>query len=106
MGKYSEGELDAWLRHDERDLGTVFVGPSSRDKPVRTTLPAAHQLWRESGQRFPLGGVAIPERHARRRDEHLRMIEKQRRGCTFFVTQVVYSVGDAKDLVSDYWYAC
>lgn len=106
VGKYADGELDSWLRHDERDLCTVFVGPSSRDKPVRTTLPTAHRIWHESGERFPLGGVTIPERHLRHRDEHLRMIDKQRRGCRFFITQVVYNVGDAKDLVSDYFYAC
>ena len=53
-----------------------------------------------------MGGVAIPERHRRRDDEHLRLLAKQVAGCRFFVTQVVYDVNAAKDLVSDYHYAC
>jgi 5,10-methylenetetrahydrofolate reductase len=53
-----------------------------------------------------LGGVAIPERHVRGGDEHLRMLRKQEAGCSFFVTQVVYDVNAAKDMVSDYRYEC
>jgi 5,10-methylenetetrahydrofolate reductase len=53
-----------------------------------------------------LGGVAIPERHSRRDDEHLRLLAKQDAGSRFFVTQVVYDVNAAKNLVSDYYYAC
>ncbi len=53
-----------------------------------------------------LGGVAIPERHSRRDNEHLRLIAKQEAGCRFFVTQVVYDVNAAKNLVSHYRYAC
>ena len=53
-----------------------------------------------------LGGVAIPERHSRREDEHLRLIGKQAAGCSYFVTQVVYDVNAAKNLVSDYKYEC
>lgn len=53
-----------------------------------------------------MGGVAIPERHDDRGDEHLRMVRKQVNGCSFFVTQVVYDLNAAKSLVSDYHYAC
>ena len=52
------------------------------------------------------GGVAIPERHSRRDDEHLRLLAKQDAGSRFFVTQVAYDVNAAKNLVSDYYYAC
>ena len=53
-----------------------------------------------------LGAVAIPERHTRKGDEHLRLIAKQEAGCAYFATQVVYDVNAAKNLVSDYVYAC
>jgi 5,10-methylenetetrahydrofolate reductase len=53
-----------------------------------------------------LGGVAIPERHTRNGDEHLRLLAKLAAGCAFFVTQVVYDVNAAKNLVSDYRYEC
>ena len=39
-------------------------------------------------------------------NEHLRLIAKQAAGCSFFVTQVVYDVNAAKDLISDYRYEC
>lgn len=116
VGKYDPAELDEWLRAEERDVSTVFVGASSREKDVLTTLPQAHAAWRRAEREtrsrgipqrsIPLGAVAIPERHQQRGDEHLRMLAKQESGCAFFITQVVYNVTDAKDLVSDYWYAC
>ena len=34
------------------------------------------------------------------------MLAKQAAGCSFFVTQVVYDVNAAKNLVSDYRYEC
>jgi 5,10-methylenetetrahydrofolate reductase len=61
---------------------------------------------REANSTLLVGGVAIPERHRRREDEHLRLLAKQDAGCRFFVTQVVYDVNAAKNLVSDYHYAC
>jgi len=38
--------------------------------------------------------------------EHLRLLAKQAAGCSFFVTQIVYDVNAAKNLVSDYHYEC
>jgi 5,10-methylenetetrahydrofolate reductase len=84
----------------------VFVGASSRDKAVATSLLRAYELRTEVRPELPLGGVAIPERHARTGKEHLRLVAKQAAGCSFFVTQVVYDVNAAKDLVSDYRYEC
>src|SRR6202012_2983612 len=46
------------------------------------------------------------ERHARGGTEHLRLIATQAAGCSFFVTQVVYDVNAAKELISDYHYEC
>jgi 5,10-methylenetetrahydrofolate reductase len=85
---------------------SVFVGASSREKVVATSLSRAYELRTEVRPGLPLGGVAIPERHARGAKEHLRLIAKQAAGCSFFVTQVVYDVNAAKDLVSDYHYEC
>jgi hypothetical protein len=107
VGKYAEAELRAWLEAQDADRAlTVFVGASSRDKQSATSLPRAQELWARTRPELPLGGVAIPERHTRRDDEHLRLIAKQEAGCSFFVTQVVYDVNAAKNLVSDYRYAC
>jgi 5,10-methylenetetrahydrofolate reductase len=84
----------------------VFVGSSSREKPVLTSLARAYELRDELQPELPLGGVAIAERHARQGDEHLRLIAKQAAGCSFFITQIVYDVNAAKDLISDYHHEC
>ncbi len=107
VGKYAEPELRSWLdSQDPAKSLSVFVGASSRDKPVATTLRRAQELRTETRPELMLGGVAIPERHTRSGDEHRRLLAKQEAGCSFFVTQVVYDVNAAKNLVSDYRYAC
>ena len=70
------------------------------------SLADAQAMRTELNPDLLLGGVAIPERHSRREDEHLRLIAKQEAGCRFFVTQVVYDLNAAKNLVSDYRYEC
>jgi hypothetical protein len=107
VGKYAEDELRSWL--DTTDPGrvlSVFVGASSGGKPVRTDLRRAQTLRDEVRPDLPLGAVVIGERHARNGDEHLRMLAKQERGCTFFISQVIYDLNETKNLVSDYFYEC
>jgi hypothetical protein len=107
VGKYAAPELRAWLSaQDPERVMTVLVGAGSSDAAPRTSLRDAQALRREANPELLLGGVAIPERHARRDDEHLRLLAKQDAGCRFFVTQVVYDINAAKNLVSDYHYAC
>jgi 5,10-methylenetetrahydrofolate reductase len=84
----------------------VFVGASSREKGVHTSLARAYELRDEVQPELPLGGVAISERHARQGDEHLRLIAKQAAGCSFFITQIVYDTNAAKNLISDYHHEC
>ena len=106
-GKYAPADLRSWLSaQDPRRLMTVLVGAASRNAKPRTSLADAHALRREVNPALSLGGVAIPERHSRRDDEHLRLLAKQDLGCRFFVTQVVYDINAAKNLVSDYHYEC
>ncbi|MFN2582736.1 MAG: methylenetetrahydrofolate reductase [Candidatus Dormibacteria bacterium] len=107
VSKYAPDELRAWLSaQDPARLMTVLVGPASSSAKVRTSLRDAQALRREVNPGMLLGGVAIPERHTRRDDEHLRLLAKQDAGCRFFVTQVVYDINAAKNLVSDYHYEC
>jgi hypothetical protein len=107
VGKHAEDELRSWLSAQEPDrVLTVFVGATSRTKQVATSLRRAQELRAEAAPDLLLGGVAIPERHTRTGEEHLRLLAKQAAGCSFFVTQVVYDVNAAKNLVSDYRYEC
>ncbi len=105
--KYTEDELREWISSQETTKRlSVFVGASSGDKHVAMTLRRAQELRAEVSPELLLGAVAIPERHTRRRDEHLRLVAKQDAGCSYFVTQVVYDANAAKNLVSDYAYEC
>ncbi|MBV8195512.1 MAG: methylenetetrahydrofolate reductase [Candidatus Dormibacteraeota bacterium] len=107
VSKYAPDELRAWLSaQDPGRLMTVLVGPASTGAAVRTSLRDAQALRREVNPGMLMGGVAIPERHTRHDDEHLRLLAKQDAGCRFFVTQVVYDINAAKNLISDYHYEC
>lgn len=107
VGKYERDELSAWItEQDAQRTLTVMVGAASSGTVAPTTLAEAQSLRATLNPDLLLGGVAIPERHSRRENEHLRLIAKQEAGCQFFVTQVVYDLNAAKNLVSDYRYAC
>jgi len=107
VGKYQESQLRSWLTSADTDqVGAVFVGSSSRDKPVHTSLTRAHEVRRETRPDLFAGAVTITERYTRGRDEHLRMLAKQEQGCAFFISQVVYDVDATKSMLSDYYYAC
>jgi hypothetical protein len=107
VSKYSAADLRSWLAaQDPARVLTVLVGAASSRAAAATSLADAQGWRRELNPALTLGGVAIPERHRRRNDEHLRLLAKQAAGCRFFVTQVVYDVHAAKNLVSDYHYTC
>lgn len=79
----------------------VLVGaPSARVGALKLTDASA--LARAHAPQVVLGGVAIPERHLRSYEEHLRMLTKSGAGCQFFVTQAVYDVSSSLSVLSDY----
>ena len=83
VSKHAEDGLRRWLRdQDPARALSVFVGASSREKAPATSLSRAYELRTEVRPDLPLGGVAIPERHARGGNEHLRLIAKQAAGCS------------------------
>jgi len=107
VGKYQREGLQTWISEQDplRTL-TVMVGAASSGTSAPVSLADAQAMRTELNPDLLLGGVAIPERHSRRENEHLRLIAKQEAGCQFFVTQVVYDLNAAKNLVSDYRYEC
>lgn len=118
VGKYTQDEFRRWLEAESQTRSTaearpageenlsVFVGAASRDQKTSLSMSAAYALRREINPDLVLGGVAIPERHLKREDEHLRLLSKTGEGCDFFVSQAVYNVEASKNLLSDYYYAC
>lgn len=85
---------------------SVFVGAASRTSKRLQELSEAHALRRQQFRDVPVGGVLIAERHAATRNEHERVLAKVDQGCSFFVSQAVYSAVDTKNVLSDLYYAC
>jgi hypothetical protein len=105
VGKYSREKLTEFLRSaDAQQILTVFVGASSRAQDVTMSMNDAYQLKASIKPEMALGGVTIPERHQGKGDEHLRVFNKIRQGCSFFVSQGVYDVNASKNFLSDYYY--
>ncbi len=107
VGKYEREALGSWItEQDAQRTLTVMVGAASSGTVAPVSLADAQAMRSDLKPDLLLGGVAIPERHTSRENEHLRLIAKQEAGCRFFVTQVVYDLNAAKNLVSDYRYEC
>ncbi|WP_169777815.1 methylenetetrahydrofolate reductase [Campylobacter curvus] len=102
VGKYSEVEFCEFLRHQQEDFITVFVGASSKSQEVKLKLDEAYALKAKFAPNITLGGICIPERHASKLDEHLKVAHKSEKGCEFFITQAVYNLENAKKFIDDY----
>ena len=95
-----------WLSKNSDLESVVFVGASSQQqvKNTKFSLSDAYDLRGQNFNHLLLGGVTIPERHRKKGDEHKRLLAKEENGCSFFVSQCVYNVTEAKNLLSDYYY--
>lgn len=107
VGKYSAAELTNWLKKSsDKDRFSVFVGASSSQQQVTLELADAYQLSRQHNSGLTFGGVIIPERHMKKNDEHVRVVNKIKQGCSFFVSQATYNVEASKNFLSDYYHYC
>lgn len=110
IARLSEAEWLSWLTGSSRDYGLgvlSLVGrPTSRNAPFPLALSRAYQLAAAHEARFVLGGVAIAERHGGEHSESRRMLAKAELGCSFFVSQAVYSVDATIRMLSAYTRDC
>jgi len=105
VAKHDRASLSARLERIRAHAGLcTFVGAASRRQPASLRLPDAYALHRESFADVPLGGVLIAERHGATPGEDERVVRKMRDGCSFFITQAVYSVVASKNVLSDLYY--
>ena len=80
--KYRREDLRNWIaEQDPRHTLTVMVGAASGGATPAVSLADAQAMRAELNPNLLLGGVAIPERHSRRENEHVRLIAKQEAGC-------------------------
>ena len=52
------------------------------------------------------GGVAIAERHTDKRSEAARLLSKTIDGCSYFISQTVYSAEPTRKMLTDYVRDC
>jgi 5,10-methylenetetrahydrofolate reductase len=95
---------EAWQKYGVKDL--VLVGSPSKDIKASLPLKEAYAALNESQHPFFVGGVTIAERHAKKGDEHQRLIEKFRQGCNFFISQAIYNPQATIDLLTRYAIEC
>lgn len=105
-GRSPDG-LSSDLRKLEQtsNLG-VLVGAASRTQAASLKLSQAYALAKAETPRLPIGGVLIAERHEKTLAEDQRALTKMDAGCTYFISQAVYSVHATKNMLSDLHYRC
>jgi hypothetical protein len=106
-GKFSGEELSEWLEvlHKQR-FYPVFVGVPAPDFPVRTSLPEAYKIWRKHEETSVIGAVTIPERHKLLQDEDVRILDKMECGVSYFISQCVFNIDYAKQVIEDLAQRC
>lgn len=106
-GKFSSTELSEWLDQlHEHKFYPVFVGIPAPDFPVKTSLPEAYQIWKRHQETSVIGAVTIPERHEVLKDEEVRILDKMGSGVTYFISQCVFNVDYAKQVIEDLAATC
>ena len=109
VGQRDSADFERWLNETHstyHQTNLVLVGSPSSEGDIRLSLNKAYQLIEQSGLDIKLGGVTIAERHAKKGDEHLRLLDKQAKGCQFFVSQAIYNPQATIDLLSAYSREC
>ncbi|CAG5018050.1 hypothetical protein DYBT9275_05906 [Dyadobacter sp. CECT 9275] len=106
-GKFSSEELTDWLEQlHEQSFYPVFVGVPAPDFPVKTSLPEAYQIWERHQETSVIGAVTIPERHKVLQDEDIRILDKMSSGVSYFISQCVFDLEYAKQVVADLAATC
>lgn len=103
VGNYTAEKFTSWLKETtQTQVHSVFVGAASHEQQNNISLKEAYSLKREVNDNLCLGGIAIPERHMEKQDEHLRIFSKRNNSCEYFITQCVYDLHAAKTFLTDY----
>ncbi|NQY63514.1 MAG: hypothetical protein HRT38_07215 [Alteromonadaceae bacterium] len=95
---------EAWTKYGVRDL--VLVGsPSSKNKQT-LSLNDAYKTLADNPHNYFTGGVTIAERHANKKNEHQRLMDKYQQGCNFFISQAIYNPQTTIDMLTRYAIEC
>ena len=109
VAQRGEAEFTEWLNETRNDFelkNLVLVGSPSSHGDIKLSLPDAYKTLAKQNSDVFLGGVTIAERHASKRNEHERLVEKTAQGCKFFISQAVYNAQATIDLITSYARSC
>lgn len=109
VGTSQPQNFDQWLNETWQDYGIrdlVLVGSSSASDQLRLPLADAYQTLADNRNDYFTGGITIAERHARKGNEHQRLIDKHKQGCNFFISQAVYNPQETINILTRYALEC
>jgi 5,10-methylenetetrahydrofolate reductase len=109
VAQRDEAEFNAWLDETAEKYklkNIVLVGSPSSTGDIKLSLPNAYKALASHKSNTFLGGVTIAERHASKRNEHERLLEKIDQGCEYFISQAVYNAQETIDLITSYSRSC
>lgn len=95
---------EAWQKFGVRDV--VLVGSPSKNNKISLPLGEAYKTLVQNQNNFFIGGITIAERHAKKGNEHQRLIEKHQQGCNFFISQAIYDPQATIDMLTRYAIEC
>ncbi|MBL4764082.1 MAG: hypothetical protein JKX67_02205 [Colwellia sp.] len=95
---------EAWQEYGIRDI--VLVGSPSTKNNISLPLADAYKTLVDNEHDFFIGGITIAERHASKKNEHDRLIEKNKQGCNFFISQAIYNPQATIDMLTRYAIEC
>jgi len=104
----SSAKFSSYLSESREVYGVknlVFVGGSSTGCNLLSVCEASY-ITTQHPYDFLLGGIAIPERHRDKLDEHQRLFQKWEHGVRFFTSQVIYNADNAIWMLRDYDQFC
>ncbi|SEK37781.1 5,10-methylenetetrahydrofolate reductase [Colwellia chukchiensis] len=101
---FNQWANDAWHKYGVRDI--VLVGSPSNKNTISLPLGDAYQALVANDNDFFIGGITIAERHANKRNEHAKLIEKHQQGCNFFISQAIYNAQATIDMLTRYAIEC
>lgn len=101
---FNQWANEAWQDYGVRDI--VLVGSPSQTNNVSLPLGDAYKTLVANENNFFIGGITIAERHASKRNEHSKLIEKHQQGCNFFISQAIYNAQATIDMLTRYAIEC
>jgi hypothetical protein len=110
VAQMEKEDWKAWLNQAAQTYGlsclSLVGSPTVTVSKPPMTLPEAVRIAAAHERRFTLGGVCIAERHRPGKSESRRMLQKAEDGCSFFISQAIYSPETTIQLLKDYWFDC